>query len=296
MNLFDWIIVGIGAVAALIVVGLSFHTGHHEWLRAQFAYRSGLTLPADLEPAISRRLALRERVGAIGAFVGLAVGTLAAPALYGDDSNSSVLFVIGGAAAGLAVAVAVTSAFFVGATHTGEVVYARSKQVTLADYSAGLERTLARVAVALAVLSLPALAIAGIPVTTNPEFALVIAAVVSLALFEIRGRQIIAQGQRAASPNELAVDDALRAKEIADLVGPPLLFGVYGFTFSVVHIISALSGLPFDAVIDPALLVIYALVLIYVFVTNRTAPRQHYLRRLWSSEAPTLRTDAVDQH
>ena len=295
MNPIDWIILGIGAVATASVVALSFHPGHHEWLTSHFAYRAGLVIPPQNEAAVGRLLGLRERIVAVGAFLGAMAGWFAsAPGYAGTDPDLQYLFVVTGFLAGVAVAVAISSRVFAIAPDPDRALYARSMSVGLRDYSAGFERNGTRMIVVLSVIALVTLVVVGgmadVPFTSfsTPVIPFVAAAVAGLALFEVRGRQIVSRGQRAASTSELAFDDAFRAREIADLVTAPLMFGVFGLTFAITELIVVVTGMPTDAVIRPLFLIVLAAAIVGGFVSRAIRPQQYYLRRLWPRGLETV--------
>jgi len=294
MNAIDWIILGIAAVAIAGIVALSFHRGHHEWLTARFAYRSGLAIPPENEAAVGARLGLRERINAVGCYLGAAAGWIIGLPRDTIDPSPQFLFALAGGLAGVAVAIAATSRLLATSASPDRPLFARSTSVSLRDYSSGFERNGTRVVVALSVVALAALLVvattadASLRSFSTPAMIFVAAAVASLALFEVRGRQIVARGQRASSESELAFDDALRAREMTDLVVPALVFGIYGTTFAVVDIIIVLTSFPPDSVLRPILLAVIAIAIVCGFIAKAIQPQQHYLRALWPKGQPSV--------
>jgi len=245
-----------------------------------FARSVGLDLPASLRAAVTERVALRHRGGAIGMIVGIATSVFVLSIYPSSDQSFAAPFVlVGGAFAGLAIGVAITSARAAAPLDPTAVKYARTSAVSLSDYVAPLERTGARIVVGLAVAVAIASVIVGVPLG-GILVTLTALAAGALAFFEVAGRRIVDRSQPAGSPAELAWDDAVRASVLRDIVTAPITLGAYAVVVSAAALVERLlQGNDFanGAIVLAA--VIAAVTLATVAITSR--PQRYFLRRLW---------------
>lgn len=245
-----------------------------------FARSVGLDLPDSLRAAVTERVALRHRGGAIGMIIGIATSVFVLSVYPSSGQSFAAPFVlVGGAFAGLAIGVAITSARAAAPLDPNAVKYARPNAVALNDYVAPLERTGARIVVALAVASVIAAFIAGVAFG-GVLAALTVLAGGALVFFEVAGRRIVDRSQPAGSPAELAWDDAVRASVLRDIVTAPITLGAYTLVVSAAALVEKLlqgNDLANGAILLAS--VIAAVTLAIVAITSR--PQRYFLRRLW---------------
>lgn len=301
-----WWIVGLYVTvgAAVLVMG---ELPRFRTREAQRVARSlGMTLDGALETVVRRRIAARRR----GAVVGALLGVAAAVALLTSEITPPAgplapLILAGGVFGGLAVGAGVVAGFHSIRVADDQPRIARAGAVTLNDYVAWVERWGARIPVVFAVTSLAFSAVlAMFDVTAFARSPLLLlgglvtwTAVAALAFFEVGSRRLIQRGQPSASRAELAWDDALRALTIRDMVGAPLLLGVYGAVLVLTELSTALAAAHAGEWVRIATLismnvlfnvVMFAGILAILFAIA-SKPHRHFLRRLWPELANEVR-------
>jgi hypothetical protein len=284
-------------VGILAVIGLavSFVPLYGRWRAYQQSAYLRVDLPTRLERAVSSRLVSRERGGIIGAMVlgGAAVAWFATGAVDGFEPGLATLFVVGAVFAGVGIGTAIAALTGKKEVPSDLPRVARSESASVADYIAPVERIGARVVVGLVVAVAVGIGVAGPPSErlVLPVTVFAVAAVATLALFEIASRRIVAASQPAGSTAELVWDDAIRASVIRDLVTAPLALAVYGTVFGVFALAeNSVGAAAVTAYLGLGLMI--AGLVVTLVVTTVTRPRRYFLDRLW----PNLRwSDTADE-
>lgn len=288
------------AMAASIVF-LALTVTSKTWRRSRtraVARSVGLALPEDSAP-IERRVARAVAGSSIGAIIGsvMVLALLWAAAASGPSLDSVAPIIgVGGLLVGASLGASV-----VAATTRPEPVegvrVARTRAVSLPDFSAGIERIGARAAVAIAVAAAvvmtviaPSLGLAEPRIVVWVSAAL---SVLSLVLYEVQSRRIIARPQPAGSPEQLAWDDAVRALHVRGLVSAPITIGAYTPLLAAVLLTSEpyaelVPGLV-QSVILGAIAAIILAYLVAAVASLALGPQRHYLRRLWPEIARASR-------
>ena len=248
-----------------------------------------------LRGVVERRLARRERAGALGAVVG-AWATVATLAAAGLPTSWLAAFAPIGFLAGAAVAYAVVAWRDSGAPLPGGPRIARATAPGHDDYVARHERWGAWVAAGVAtVLAVGLVVVDAAGLLELGRVPLGLAATTALLPWVAAGldvavaRRLLDRPQVATSTHELAWDDALRARTLRDLVGVVI-------TVSVVMPVMLLSvvaeGLPGGWPENPAVGVIVGLTLAILGAAGAMAlvslvldPRRHVRSRLWATGA-----------
>jgi hypothetical protein len=269
----------LGALGFALFIS-TFADGPRTARASSFARSVGLDLPPSLRAAVTERVAMRHRGGALGLVLGIALGALIlSMSGVSGASVAAPLVLIGGAFSGLAIGVAVTSARASAPLDSTAVKYARTSAVSLRDYVAPLERTGARVVVPLAVIATVAAFMVGAPLSGVLAVLTVLGAA-SLVFFEVAGRRILNRAQPAASPAELTWDDAVRASVLRDIVTAPISLGAYALVVSASTVVdTVLKGNDLATLGILLAATIPAVTLSIAAVTSR--PQRYFLRRLW---------------
>lgn len=298
MAAFYWAIVGVYlaiGVAVLIANALP-HAQERSVLK--FATSVGVALPNVLAEPIRRRILSGMRGNVIGGTIGVVLSTWA----FAAETSSGQfvlgpLAMVGGAFAGSAVGNSVAAILSVRRAPDHRVRYARAIAVELNDYVSRTERSLARVSVALAVVSL----LAGMAcvslgwahfsgswsVQGSVIFALTVVA--SLVVFEVVGRRVVAMGNHVGSPEELVWEDAMRSRAVREIAYAPVFLGLYGILLSNFALTTGEPGAGSRAiVIVAAALSVAAVVIAVGALIAALLPHRHFLRRLW----PVLAAEA----
>jgi len=282
-----WFISIFVGVIAVIGLGVSFVPVYGRWRAYQQSSYLRLDLPSRLERAVASRLMARERGGIIGALVvgGATVLAFSTGAIDSDPSTT-VLFLIGAVFSGLGVGTAVAALTGKKQVPSDRPRVARSGAASIADYIAPIERVGARVVVAIVVAVAVGVAIAapGSARMLVPTTLFAVAAVLSLALFEVASRRIVEASQPAGSTAELVWDDAIRSSVIRDLVTAPLALAVYGTVFGVAALAEQSIGAAAVAGYVGMGLVLAGLA-VTLLASLVSRPRRYFLTRLW----PNLR-------
>lgn len=301
-----WWIVGLYVAVGAVVLGVGALPRFRNRETQRLARSLGIPLGAELEPLVRRRVAARRRGAVVGALLGLAAST----AMLASETTPSAgslapLVLVGGVFGGLAVGVAVVAALHSIRINDDRPRIARAEAVTVNDYVAWIERWAARLPVALAVTFLAfSLILATFDVTAFPRSPLLLlgglvtlAAIAALAFFELGGRRLVRRAQPSESAAELAWDDALRSVTIRDMVGAPLILGVYGAMLVITELSMALAAAnPGEWVRTASLIAVnvlfnalmYAAVLAILFIIV-SKPQRHFLRKLWPELATGVR-------
>lgn len=244
----------------------------------------GLPLDDAMRAALAGRLAVRERWGAVGAFVvggATAVAVLtAAPGdlVLGQPTMRDLAVALGylvGQALGLGGLAWRESRRPVA---QGPRV-ARTAVPTVADYVPSWERRAARGIVLGGALILVAVAATGDPGLPAASVAVGVGLpVLLLVAVELGARRFVAARQVAGSPLELAWDDALRARTVRDLVG--MVAGTGAYAPMLVAAGGEAPGTPLAALLlVPVLL--WGTVLL---LSGVRGARSHFRRRLWAGQ------------
>ena len=279
---------------ALAWVVLLLTPGRRAAVARRFARSIDIDLPPALEPAIGRRLAVREVV-AMGAGLLLAWGSVAVLAGTTDADDAGLVL----AAAfltfllGHAIGNGITAWWELArsALPTGPRV-ARATVLTPGDYVAPIERLGARVMVAVSVVAALGVLVADgagwFAGATLP--ALVVGAVlvlppVTLAVHELLAARLVRRPQPAGSALDLAWDDAMRAQTLRDMVTVPLAAGAYAPLALLGTLGEQLDGtyprsLVFDLVTGAFLVLLLAL-RVTAGVAIALRPHRHFREQLW---------------
>lgn len=296
-----WIVISVFSAGLAILLALTFVPSFARWSVYRSAAELRVGLPARLERSVGERLMVRQRGGTIG---GLVLTALAVAALrldtgvdlgVADEPGIAFWYVAGAALAGIGAGTAIAALTGTPRIATDEPRVARSNAVTVADYISPVERIGSRVIVVVAVAAVIAVTVALRPLSGGPLLPIVVSAVlgaVSLVLFEVSSRRIIALPQPAGSTAELVWDDAVRVSALRDMLAAPVAFGLYSLVFSVAVLVQAGvdQSAPFslDALSIGSPIVVIAL----TAYSSATGPKRYFLHRLW----PKLRwSDTADE-
>jgi len=279
----SWFITIAWLVLFVILGALTLVPAYARYAALRRAHRLGITLPANLEAEVARRLMARQRGAAIG---GILLTTLAAVAFQWElgvvnDSEQTGLFIVGAAFAGIGIGASVAALAARSDANPDRVRVARSNAVTVRDYVAPLELVGARAVVIAAVVVLivgAVLAATGADIGLYPIAVFAVFGAVSLAVFEVVSRRIVDRPQPAGSTAELVWDDAVRASTLRDLVTAPLALGAYCLIFGVFGVTG--TGAPALLVTVVGGIFVAAL-LAAAIVSLVIRPDGYFLRRLW---------------
>lgn len=284
-----WWVVGIYLAIAttLLIANARPHAQESAVLRFQTSV--GVPLPQWLGEQLRQRMLANRRSQLVGGMVGLLVSAYIVRA---DLGALEVAIVVAGTFAGGALGVSVTTLLSTQGAATDQVRYARSQAVELSDYVPGVERWLARGPAALAVLYFTAWGIGSWTGLISPAdvrvllggVVLTLLAVASVVIFEVAGRRIVATGNRVSSPEELVWEDAIRSRTVRDIVGAPVLVGLYAILYSLPSLFSDGAQSWFTTWTGPA---IAGGILLALLFTATLRPERHFLRRLWPELAAT---------
>lgn len=290
MDSYIWTVAVVMGITLVIAFAMTFVRPYIEYLVERYAAALGVSVPGSLRREIAARTAARQRGSIIGAALTIA-GTLLL--LSGQPSYSESpyvpFFFAGGLFAGVALGGAIAGAGYRAPHNVDAVKVARAGAVSLRDYIAPIERSGARIVVALSVAVLVAsLLVSG---ADNALFAIIMTtlAVFSLVFFEVAGRSIIARSQPAHSSTELAWDDAVRSTLLRTLVTAPLALGGYAAVLGAVELTSLLEPAVAASVVFLVILAGLA-VLVASIVTK---PQSYFVRRLWPDGMPSMVTPAT---
>jgi hypothetical protein len=282
MNTSSWIVAGlIGAFGLAYFIG-SYRPGQRAQRAQAFASSVGLTLTDALRDVVTDRIALRHRGGAAGLVVGIAATAF----ILGTDPNSSDYFatpflLIGGGFAGAAIGVAIAATRASAPLDPDAVKFARSSAVSLSDYVAPLERTGARLVVALGVVTLAAAIATGAKVSAV-LIALAALGVASQLVFEIVGRRIVDRAQPSSSPADLTWDDAVRSSVLRDMVTAPIILGADTVVVAGGALIEhSLAGADAAKIVLVIACFVAAAALATAAIVTR--PQRYFLTRLWKT-------------
>lgn len=277
MNPSAWTVaIAIGVLGLALIVS-TFLASPRAAHANRFARSVGLALTDGVRTVVTDRVSRRHRGGAVGMILGTAATVFVLSTDPASSDNFASPFVlVGGAFAGLAVGVALTSASTAAPLDPTAVKYARTSAVSLSDYVAPLERTGARIVVGLSVISLIAGVVSGVALNLV-LVGLTAFAVAALLFFEVAGRRIVERAQPAGSPEELAWDDAVRASVLRDIVTGPITLGAFAFVVAAGAIADRLTESTSIVVLAAGL--VFAVSLAIAAIASR--PQRYFLRRLW---------------
>lgn len=280
MNTSAWIVAGLIAAFGIAAIVSSYSPGPRAARAASFARSVGLPLTDSVRAVVTERVALRQRGGAAGLVAGIATTAFV---LSMDPASSehfaTPFLLIGGAFAGLAVGVAISASRTASALDPEAVKYARPSAVALDDYVAPLERTGARIVVALSVVTLVAAIVSGAAVS-GVLIALAALGVAALLVFEVAGRRIVDRAQPAASPDDLAWDDAVRSSVLRDMVTAPIILGADTLVVAGGALIDHLL-IGSDAAKVALVIACFAAAAALAIASITTRPQRYFLGRLW---------------
>ncbi|MCL3861416.1 hypothetical protein [Actinotalea sp. K2] len=291
----------IGFTVHAVIMIVLYSRGASRAARAhRFARTVDLALDETNEPAVTRRLARRERAGAIGVIV--AVWSVAAWLYVGTDLFERITY----------APFLVVAAVFAGhATGNGVVAWrestrptasagpriARASTPTHADYVPGYERWSTWVLAGASALLAAAAALVDrtglLDLGEVPAGLLVLCGVVPAAVVvvdELLAHRLVQQRQVATTSLELAWDDALRARTLRDLTTLSLFVGAAGpVVLSGVISDGLEGGWPANPAVGvtlavlPIILVAGAVMTVVSLVSN---PQRHFRQRLWPAPVP----------
>ncbi|MGV8885720.1 MAG: hypothetical protein ACOH1T_09075 [Microbacteriaceae bacterium] len=292
-----WFIAGFLILASIAIIALTFLPSYRRATVRAMARSVGLAIPAGKQAAFEAASAARIRASVTGALIGsslvlalLALNVIPANASSSFGGVAEIWFLVGGFYVGMSFGSTIRALVSRNPTPAGER-YARPGAVDLHDYIAPIDVLGGRVAVAagIGVLALasffsamngssavsPLLSVGGIVVMLG---------VVSLAVFEVSSRRILERAQPAASPEDLAWNDAIRAMTVREIMTAPLSLGVWGSLAIALNVSDGTSRVGSIVLSILAALIAAGLLAAAVYSTA-TKPQQHYLRRLWPDVA-----------
>jgi len=270
------------AIAAVVVMSLTFREDHQAILTQRMAASSGLVLTPDQIALVQDKLGLRQRGAVIGGILGVGLSWLLTTGERAGDNNPRIILIAGGALVGIAAGTACV-ALVVGTRRPADtVLVARSTSVSLTDYIPRPAHVLVGVLVGATIVGVVALLVTADGRAVPPSaLALSAAAIATLAVFEIAGRRIVAKGQPIGSVIELVLNDAVRTTYLRDLLVAPAVLASYSLLIAF-DTTSEWFDAPLPSELGIAAYSAVLLVLVIVRMTKwsrRVAP--HYLRRLW---------------
>ena len=295
MNSAAWFITAFVGIAAVVGLVGTFVPVYARWRAYQQSAYLHIDLPVRLERAVGSRLIARERGAIVGALAlgGAAVLGFATGVIGNFEPSLTTLFIIGAIFAGVGVGTAIAALTGKKEVPSDRPRVARSGAASVADYIAPIERIGARVTVGIVI----AVAV-GIAVTRPaadglllPVAFFAVAATLTLVLFEIASRRIVAASQPAGSTAELVWDDAIRASVVRDLVTAPLALSVYGTIIGVFGLANSNVGVAAAVTAYLGMGILVAGLVVSLIVSAVSRPRRYFLDRLW----PNLRwSDTAD--
>ena len=260
-----------------------------------YARKIDLALDDRTEPAVAARLALRERVGAVGALLGcwivagwLYVGTEALE----RSSYAPMLVVLGffgGHAAGYGVVAWYESTRPVS---SGAPRIARASTPTHGDYVARRERygawVMAGASVLLGLVVVVADLRGRVELDALPWSLVTLAIVgppVAVVVYELLAGRLLRQRQVARTQLELAWDDALRARTLRDMVTVSLVVGCYAPAPLIGAVGDQLEGgwpaNPAVGVVAALLPLLFVGLVVMATISYALNPARHFRRQLW---------------
>ena len=294
MTLMGYLIL-FGAASIVTLVWYALPSGRKRSAHA-FARRVDLALDPTVEAAVTARLV---RTGRVGLLSGVGAGIVTAWTLDATagvlESPYAILAVLAGFFAGNAVGSGALGWWEARRPVPADAPrIARAETPTHADYVAGHERWGAWGAAAVSALLAAGLAmidstgfieLGDLPVGLMLGAVLVPAAAAGVE--ELVARRLIDRRQVAATPLELAWDDALRAHTLRDMITVPLVAGIWA-PFLVLSVIS--DGLEGGWPANQGVGLVSGLVLILLLaaggmgvVSIALRPARHFRSRLWPS-------------
>jgi pimeloyl-ACP methyl ester carboxylesterase len=281
------LLIAIALVAISLVASFVTLSGR-KTAAARFAKRFGLEVPDGFEPTIRAGVEAR-RVGApIGTGISVAIATV----LILLTPNLSLLAtwwcLFGAYLVGASLGSTAATLIAEQRRDRGAVRVARINAVSVGDYVSLLQTNLVRIFVALAVLAFAA--DGWLAISVSPRYLSVVSgviaglAVVTLGVYEVVSRQLVARGALAGTSAELAWDDGLRSYALTNLSGTVGLLPLYSLiAYDTLLINSAGIGsnplFPVFTGFAPIAATVGILALVVLMTRVRT--RQYFLRRLW---------------
>jgi hypothetical protein len=288
-----WTLTGVFSIGAVVVFVLTYFPLYLRFSAFRLARSIDLTLPDDIALTVGRRTALRQRGGAVGGVGGAVGASLALTAGGSAVGGWSILFLIGGMFTGIALGIAVVSLRAARPVHSDAVRVARASAVDPRDYLAPIDRIGTRVTVVLGLVAAVVAVVRGddypgaLLETVPVPYVVVLAGVgvLTLVLFEIASRRVVAQPQFAQTQTELAWDDAMRATLLRDMVTAPLALGLYAFMFVLFTVVDSgqAAGGGDSVALSISAVVTSAIAVAFAIVSTVIKPQQHFKRRLWSN-------------
>ena len=266
------------AIVAIALLARSYRDDHLQVRARKLAEGAGLSLAPEHLELLKETAGRLERGSLFGGLAGLVIAVVLSFIPPGIPLILIVGFVLAGAGVGMAVGALRSAA----SPPSDAVLVARSRSVSLADYSPGVDRYgtrgLVAVSVAITAAVVAAYGFDALPVT---GLTLCTAAVVTLGGFEFFGRRIVDKGRPAGSVIELVLDDALRATYVRNLTPAPLVLAAFAI-FVAVDAYSVNIGIDYSSTFGVAVFPVVILgSALARFVTRDRPASQHYLRRLW---------------
>lgn len=301
-----WWIVGLYLTIAVIMLIVNAWPHAQEQAVLRLERSVGIDLPNRLGQRLRLRLLSSRRSSIVGGMIGITLSALAT-ALPTPSPWSALdpVVLVAGTFAGMAAGTSIAAIRSARPVADDLMRYARAVAVELDDYIAPLERWLGRAPVALAVASLIALAIFAqrglVHYASAASFIsaglLVLAAVISLVIFETIGRRVVAMGNSVSSPEELVWEDAARALTLRELAAAPTFLGFYGILMSINPlVVTPERGATGYSVASLGISLI-TVVVAGAMLVSALRMQRHFLRRLWpelAAEADTPRPVEAD--
>lgn len=260
---------------------------------ARLARRVGLRLDGPTADVVGRSLAVRRRWSGIGTMIGIGLGLVVA-LLDGSLTDNEAFFVVAGSLLGRAGgSAAIAWRERLRPLDPTAPRVGRAVTPTVADYVAPVERwgawLGAGAAAGLAVVLATAAATDVFGIASPPPALLVAAVVLPLgvmATFEAFAARVVARGQAACSPIELAWSDVLRATFLREALFAGM-FVAFGMSLFLVGAVADRTpgGWPDNpgvGIVNGLFLGVIGLAAVLVLAVLVVRPHRHVVRRLWA--------------
>lgn len=295
----------IAVLIAVLLASAPLLSSKSAWQREKalnrYARRMNLALTTEVRPRVISRIATYERsllIGGVGgSLAGFGLGlVLSHPQNWGDWTPLTVFIGLG---LGVMLATVTTATFSTLRTGPRQRI-ARTSAPRITDYVPPVERWYTPVALGCAGLVLLGATIAlGIRVLHGDELQAAGMLLSSGAILGYLGfaahlvaqhltRRVLDAGQPAASQQELAWDDALRAATLRGLQLLPGSLATLSVLMTFVQLGAQVTNPPeFVAVVGAVGLILFVCAVAVALIADAVSrPSQHYRRRLWQPARP----------